>query len=215
MSIWWWIWLYIHGLISAQPCWWNGPLASRQFKSPMKMIIAVHICAINYLSPFHTDFSCWCPYAFPLNCPIRPPEVFNVRSTKIQVVAWRHQTTCHCINWYFTTPYGPLASYIKLRVAHAPGMPGTFSPPPRFSDPDMHHGTCVTHVPWCMPGSLTSRFLWSGWQGKRSRHSRRMRNPQFYVSGKRSMVSPETSELRGNTFEHLCCLLSTKRLSDH
>ena len=25
------------------------------------------------------------------------------------------------------------------------------------------------------------------WQGKRSRHSRRMRNPQFYVSGKRPM----------------------------
>ena len=25
-------------------------------------------------------------------------------------------------------------------------MPGTFSPPPRVSDPDMHHGTCVTHV---------------------------------------------------------------------
>ena len=23
-----------------------------------------------------------------------------------------------------------------------------FSPPPRVSDPDMHHGTCVTHVPW-------------------------------------------------------------------
>ena len=38
-------------------------------------------------------------------------------------------------------------------------MPGTFSPPPRVSDPDMHHGTCVTHVPWCMTGSLTSGFL--------------------------------------------------------
>ena len=25
---------------------------------------------------------------------------------------------------------------------------------PLVSDPDMHHGTCVTHVPWCMPGSL-------------------------------------------------------------
>ena len=25
----------------------------------------------------------------------------------------------------------------------------------------MHHDTCVTHVPWCMPGSLTSSFLWS------------------------------------------------------
>ena len=23
------------------------------------------------------------------------------------------------------------------------------------SDPGMHHGTCMTHVPWCMPGSLT------------------------------------------------------------
>ena len=72
-------------------------------------------------------------------------------------------------------------------VAHAPGMPGTFSPSPRVSDPDMHHGTCVTHVSWCTPGSLTSGFLWSRWRGKRSRHSRRMRNQQFYVSGKRPM----------------------------
>ena len=39
-------------------------------------------------------------------------------------------------------------------------MPGTFSPPPTIrkplvSDPGMHHGTCVTHVPWCMSRSLT------------------------------------------------------------
>ena len=26
---------------------------------------------------------------------------------------------------------------------------------PRVSDPGMHHGTCVTHVPRCMSGSLT------------------------------------------------------------
>ena len=52
----------------------------------------------------------------------------------------------------------PLTRYVKLRVAHAPGIPGTFSPPTRVSDPDMHHGTCVTHVPWCMPGSLTISF---------------------------------------------------------
>ena len=80
-------------------------------------------------------------------------------------------------------PHEPLARYVKLRVAHAPGMPGTFSPPPRVSDPDMYHGTCATHVPWCMPGSLNSGFLWSRWRVKRSRHSRRMHNPQFYVSG--------------------------------
>ena len=47
----------------------------------------------------------------------------------------------------------------KIASAHAPGMPGTFSPSSQVSDPDMHHGTCVTHVPWCMPGSLTSGFL--------------------------------------------------------
>ena len=61
--------------------------------------------------------------------------------------------------------HGPLTRYVKLRVAHAPGMPGTFSPPTLVSDPDMHHGTCVTHVPWCMPGSLISGFLWSRWRG--------------------------------------------------
>ena len=48
----------------------------------------------------------------------------------------------------------------KIASAHAPEMPETFSPSPQVSDPDMHHGTCITHVPWCMPGSLTSGFLW-------------------------------------------------------
>ena len=88
--------------------------------------------------------------------------------------------------------HGPLTRYLTLQVAHARGMPGTLSPPPRVSDPDMHDGTCVTHVPWCMSGSLTSGFLWSRCQGKRSRHSRRMRNPQFYVSGKRPTAGNTT-----------------------
>ena len=83
---------------------------------------------------------------------------------------------------------GPLARYVKLRVAHTSGLPGSLSLPLRVSDPDMHYGTCVTHVPWCMPGSLTSGFLWSLWQGKRSLHSRRMRNLEFYVSDKRQWL---------------------------
>ena len=82
---------------------------------------------------------------------------------------------------------GPFTRSVKLRVAHAPGIRGTFSPPPCDSDPDLHHGTCVTHVPWCMPGSLNSGFLWNRWRGKRTRHSRRMRIPQFKVPGKRPM----------------------------
>ena len=77
----------------------------------------------------------------------------------------------------------------RMINSHAPGMQGTFSPPPRFRNPDIHHGTCVTHVPWCMPISLNNSFIWSRWWGKRSRHSRRMHNPQFYVSGKRPMAA--------------------------
>ena len=81
--------------------------------------------------------------------------------------------------------YRPLATCGKLRVARAPGMSGMFSPPLRVSDPAMHHGTCATHVPWCIPGSLTVGFLWSRWRGKRSRHSRRIHRRQIYVYGKR------------------------------
>ena len=65
-------------------------------------------------------------------------------------------------SWY--THHQSLVRLVKLRVAHAPGMPKAFSPPPRISDPDMHHSTCMTHVPWCLPGSLTNGFLWSRWR---------------------------------------------------
>ena len=41
-------------------------------------------------------------------------------------------------------------------IGHALGMPGTFYPPSRVSDPDIHRGKCMKHVPWCMPGWLPS-----------------------------------------------------------
>ena len=102
--------------------------------------------------------------------------------------------------------HGPLTRYVKFRVAHASEMPGTFSPPPRVSDPDLHHGTCMTHVPWRMLGSLTSGFFWSRWWGKRSRHSLRMRNPQFYVSGKGPM-DWTTKHMQLSILQTLCILL--------
>ena len=96
---------------------------------------------------------------------------------------------------------GPFVGYVKLRpVAHAPAMPRTFSPPPRVIDPDMLHDTCVTHVSWCMPGSITSDSLWSRWREKRSRHSRCMRNPQFYLIGKRPMATVDGWH---NLFNHM------------
>ena len=89
---------------------------------------------------------------------------------------------------------GPFARYVILRVAHAPGMPGTFSPPPLVSDSGMHHGRGVAHVPWCMPGSLTS----SRWRGIRSRHFRRMHNPHSHI---------DSYILRHRSFDHTCLQL--------
>ena len=74
----------------------------------------------------------------------------------------------------------------KIEVCACAENAGNISPA-TVSDLHVYHGTCVMHVPWCMPGSLTSGFLWIRWRGKRSRHSWRMHNPQFYVSGKRPM----------------------------
>ena len=96
--------------------------------------------------------------------------------------------TCMVVAHTGLLNYGPLTRYVKLRVAHAPGMPGKFSPPPtsketaskRFRHTPRHvrEARTVLHV-----GIANLR-----WREKRSRDSQRMRNPQFYVSGKRPMV---------------------------
>ena len=70
---------------------------------------------------------------------------------KLTFYLWRNW--CHCLQMFLKQMAvrrlrGPPIRYIKWRVAHAPGMPGTFSPPLRVSGLDMHQGTCVTHVPW-------------------------------------------------------------------
>ena len=54
--------------------------------------------------------------------------------------------------------------------AHAPGMPGMFSTPPRASDPDMHHSTCGTCLDACRDRYLTVSVE-VGRGGKCSRHS--------------------------------------------
>ena len=55
---------------------------------------------------------------------------------------------------------GPLTRYVKMWIVHAREYRERF---PRHqlqrkslvSDPGMHHGTCVKHVPWCMSEYLT------------------------------------------------------------
>ena len=100
----------------------------------------------SYAGPTPIHYSAiWQMQISRLLCQLR--TVYDVFKCELQY----SEASCH----------GPLARYVKLRVAHAPRMPGTFPPSLRVSDRDMHHGTCVTHVPQCMPGSLTSGFFWS------------------------------------------------------
>ena len=80
---------------------------------------------------------------------------------------YNHSGTAHAaslINISMTTlPIAAWASYQIRKIAGCAcaGNAGNVSPRRRFqrkpqvSDPGMHHGTCVTHVPWCMSGSLT------------------------------------------------------------
>ena len=91
--------------------------------------------------------------------------------------------------WFYVYEiHGPLSRYVKLRVVHAPGRPGKFSPPltsketpskrSRHTSRHVRGARAVVHVgianTWC--------------RGKRSQHFRRMRNPQSYISGKRPIV---------------------------
>ena len=81
---------------------------------------------------------------------------------------------------------GPLTRYAKLRVAHAPGIPGTFSPPrpskENASERSRHASQHVRRARAVMRVGIVNM------RGKRSWHSQRMRDPQFCVSGKRPMV---------------------------
>ena len=67
------------------------------------------------------------------------------------------------------------ASYRIRKIAHALVMPGTFSPPPTSKETASKRSRHASwHVRHARVGIDNPR-----WRGKRSRHSRRMRNTQF------------------------------------
>ena len=79
---------------------------------------------------------------------------------------------CYVVEIHFQ--YGPLIGYVKLRMHREcrERLPRQrLQRKLLVNDPGMHHGTRVT---W--------------WWVKLSRHSRRIRSPQFYVSVKRPIV---------------------------
>ena len=73
-----------------------------------------------------------------------------------------HGTMIQSWHWNSFRITGPWASCQIRKIASCAcaGNAGNIPPRRRFqrkplvSDPGMHHGTCDTHVPWCMSGSL-------------------------------------------------------------
>ena len=160
-----------------------------------KVLLCCSACWMSQRFPPNIDLASSCMHHLLIDGTCQPcPLLLSLYNWYL---GWEKHTNCYTLTWQGMDEhihpivlcwcYGPLAKYAKLKVAHAPGMPGTFSPPLRLSDPDMHHSTCMMYVPWCMQGSLSSGFLWSWWWGRCSRHSRRKRNLQFCVSGKRPL----------------------------
>ena len=98
--------------------------------------------SLHAQSCYDVTASCWTR--------VGPNRYGNIRSHR----KWRQARLAERQQW-------ASCQIRKIPGAHAPGMPGT-----QVSDPDMHHGTCVTHVPWCMSGLLTSGFLWNRRRGK-------------------------------------------------
>ena len=88
-----------------------------------------------------------------------------------KIADWLHDPhpyiACNMIFWrranMFVFSLNSWASYQIRKIAGCAcaGNAGNVFPRRRFqrkplvSDPGMHNGTCVTHVPWCMSGSLT------------------------------------------------------------
>ena len=68
---------------------------------------------------------------------------------------------------------------------------------PLVSDPGMHHGVGILSESGHTRAVTHAGIANPRWRGKRSRHSRRMHNHQFYVSGKRPIeVLHEFSRLQ-------------------
>ena len=78
------------------------------------------------------------------------------RSTHI-----RYDVLVTQLGWYNVCQAWASYQIRKIAGCACAGNAGNVFPSRRFqrkplvSDPGMHHGTCVTHVPWCMSGSLT------------------------------------------------------------
>ena len=102
------------------------------------------------------------------------------------MVKWTHGV---CYGWHYLWwhEHGPVTRYVKLRFAHAPGMPGTFFRPLTSKETACYWSRHASRHVRDARGVMHVGIADPRWREKRSQYSRHMRNPQFYVYDKRPM----------------------------
>ena len=156
--------LFVFHLFSIQGCtvqfrvqyteipWHNGQLSVTLREILEIMVVVFHAERIAI------KIWCWMPNKWLRNYVLAHTilswvyNIITIRHGHVSGMALNH-------GWDWLIAYEPLTRYVNFRVAHTPGMPRTFSPPP----------------------TSTETASW------RSRHFRCMQEPQLYVSGKRPM----------------------------
>ena len=84
----------------------------------------------------------------------------------LTILVWRPKLPVNHVNVYCNGDIEHFSSWASYQIRKIAGCACAgnarnvfprrrFQRKPLVSDPGMHHGTCVTHVPWCMSGSLT------------------------------------------------------------
>ena len=92
-----------------------------------------------------------------------------------------------CVLYYIAIVHGPLTRYVKLQVAHAPGMPGTFSYAADFNgNRYLATPACITARAWRTCRDACRDRLHAV-TGKTFPAFPAHAHPQFCVSGKRPM----------------------------
>ena len=103
---------------------------------------AVLSCWMDFTPDGHIQWLCTTGFDIWYN-PWQSRKVAFINMTAISFVLWASYQIC------------------KIAGCACAGNAGNVSPRRQIqrkllvSDPGIHHGTCVTHVPWCMSGSLT------------------------------------------------------------
>ena len=92
-------------------------------------------------------------------------QVITHLNGPFSTIGWACYTVTAPRVWRWRHDNGPLTRYIcrlRMRRECCERFPHhRLQRKPLVSDPGMYHSTCVTHVPWCMSGSLTRGGRWN------------------------------------------------------